>query len=145
MKRSVLLISAFAVFGLLFTQCKKNTEVLPVVPTGEKINVSLNIPNNGGSKTSISDNGTIVWTGNDKIVVCYTEGTTTGVAGILSITNNVNRIIHHIRSTSPTRTAHWQVFRNFNMPWEPAISKMSMEIGLQISTCSTESAFSHTM
>ena len=90
MKRSVLLISAFAVFGLLFTQCKKNTEVLPVVPTGEKINVSLNIPNNGGSKTSISDNGTIVWTGNDKIVVCYTEGTTTGVAGILSITNNVN-------------------------------------------------------
>ena len=90
MKRSVLLISAFAVFGLLFTQCKKNQEVLPVVPTGEKINVSLNIPNNGGSKTSISDNGTIVWTGNDKIVVCYTEGTTTGVAGILSITNNVN-------------------------------------------------------
>ena len=65
MKRSVLLISAFAVFGLLFTQCKKNTEVLPVVPTGEKINVSLNIPNNGGSKTSISDNGTIVWTGNE--------------------------------------------------------------------------------
>ena len=59
MKRSVLLISAFAVFGLLFTQCKKNTEVLPVVPTGEKINVSLNIPNNGGSKTSISDNGTL--------------------------------------------------------------------------------------
>ena len=90
MKRSVLLISAFAVFGLLFTQCKKNQEVLPVIPSGEKIDVTLNVPNNGGSKTSIADDGTIVWTGNDKIVVCYTEGTTTGVAGILSITNNVN-------------------------------------------------------
>ena len=90
MKRSVLLISAFAVFGLLFTQCKKNQEVLPVIPSGEKIDVTLNVPNNGGGKTSIADDGTIVWTGNDKIVVCYTEGTTTGVAGILSITNNVN-------------------------------------------------------
>ena len=90
MKRSVLLISAFAVFGLLFTQCKKNQEVLPVIPSGEKIDVTLNVPNNGGGKTSIADDGTIVWTGNDKIVVCYTEGTTTGVAGILSITNNIN-------------------------------------------------------
>ena len=90
MKRSVLLISAFAVFGLLFTQCKKNQEVLPVIPSGEKIDVTLNVPNNGGGKTSIADDGTIVWTGNDKIVVCYTEGTTTGVAGILSITNNGN-------------------------------------------------------
>ena len=72
MKRSVLLISAFAVFGLLFTQCKKNQEVLPVIPSGEKIDVTLNVPNNGGGKTSISDNGTIVWT------------------SILSITNNVN-------------------------------------------------------
>ena len=62
MKRSVLLISAFAVFGLLFTQCKKNQEVLPVIPSGEKIDVTLNVPNNGGGKTSISDNGTIVWT-----------------------------------------------------------------------------------
>ena len=68
MKRSVLLISAFAVFGLLFTQCKKNQEVLPVIPSGEKIDVTLNVPNNGGGKTSISDNGTIVWTSNDKIV-----------------------------------------------------------------------------
>ena len=94
MKRSVLLISAFAVFGLLFTQCKKNQEVLPVIPSGEKIDVTLNVPNNGGSKTSIADDGTIVWTGNDKIVVCY-SGTSgdlnyKGVVGILSITNNVN-------------------------------------------------------
>lgn len=85
MKRSVLLISAFAVFGLLFTQCKKNQEVLPVIPSGEKIDVTLNIPNNGGGKTSIADDGTIVWSRNDKIVVCYTEGDTKGVAGILSL------------------------------------------------------------
>ena len=94
MKRSVLLISAFAVFGLLFTQCKKNQEVLPVIPSGEKIDVTLNVPNNGGSKTSIADDGTIVWTGNDKIVVCYSGGSGDlnykGVVGILSITNNVN-------------------------------------------------------
>lgn len=94
MKRSVLLISAFAVFGLLFTQCKKNQEVLPVIPSGEKIDVTLNVPNNGGSKTSIADDGTIVWTGNDKIVVCYSGGSDDlnykGVVGILSITNNVN-------------------------------------------------------
>ena len=94
MKRSVLLISAFAVFGLLFTQCKKNQEVLPVIPSGEKIDVTLNVPNNGGSKTSIADDGTIVWTGNDKIVVCYSGGSDNlnykGVVGILSITNNVN-------------------------------------------------------
>ena len=64
--------------------------MLPVIPSGEKIDVTLNVPNNGGGKTSIADDGTIVWTGNDKIVVCYTEGTTTGVAGILSVTNNVN-------------------------------------------------------
>ena len=94
MKRSVLLISAFAVFGLLFTQCKKNQEVLPVIPSGEKIDVTLNVPNNGGGKTSIADDGTIVWTGNDKIVVCYsgTSGNLNykGVVGILSITNNFN-------------------------------------------------------
>ena len=60
MKRSVLLISAFAVFGLLFTQCKKNQEVLPVIPSGEKIDVTLNVPNNGGSKTSIADDGTML-------------------------------------------------------------------------------------
>ena len=94
MKRSVLLISAFAVFGLLFTQCKKNQEVLPVIPSGEKIDVTLNVPNNGGSKTSIADDGTIVWTGNDKIVVCYSgyngDLNYKGVVGILSITNNVN-------------------------------------------------------
>ena len=94
MKRSVLLISAFAVFGLLFTQCKKNQEVLPVIPSGEKIDVTLNVPNNGGSKTSIADDGTIVWTGNDKIVVCYSGGSGDlnykGVVGILSIANNVN-------------------------------------------------------
>ena len=90
MKRSVLLISAFAVFGLLFTQCKKNQEVLPVIPSGEKIDVTLNVPNNGGSKTGISDDGSIVWSGNDKIVVCLNDQnvSTKNVAGILSLKNN---------------------------------------------------------
>lgn len=90
MKRSVLLISAFAVFGLLFTQCKKNQEVLPNIPSGEKIDVTLNVPNNGGGKTSIADDGTIVWTGNDKIVVCYSGGN-----GNLSYIRCSRYFVHH--------------------------------------------------